>query len=454
MHIAAAMGTPTVALFGPSGEHRSGDRGGRAARVVTSDRIRAVPCGLDGCGGGKVSECLTTLPVDSACTRRCSRCSTKPDAAPDAARAHPPALHAVRRRRALHRGARSKRCSSATCAISLYTREWPQTNLQLMEPHIVDPFYLGRPVARLGLRARRVPRDRHARSADLVQSHERLLVLRHLSRRRRRACGLARGAASRRVARSRAWRVAVEPVAPLRAAAWRGSSSRESRGCAPSSATRRWCATRSRRAFRPAGRSAARSSTTAVDSVAFHPGLREHRERLCARYKIPHARRRSVLLVGSGYERKGVATAHCGARGIAATGASHGRRPRHAPRHVREPRAHARRAADDRALRRPAGWTPSPYFGAARRRSSLPTLYDPFPNARARGYGVRPAGDHEHEVRAPRSSWRTHDAGLVCGSRDVSRARGAHARAARRRRRAAPGRERACGGRAADADRR
>ena len=43
-------------------------------------------------------------------------------------------------------------------AITLYTREWPQTKLQLIEPHIVDPFYLGRAVARLGLRARRVPR--------------------------------------------------------------------------------------------------------------------------------------------------------------------------------------------------------------------------------------------------------------------------------------------------------
>ena len=28
-------------------------------------------------------------------------------------------------------------------AITLYTREWPQTKLQLLEPHIVDPFHLG-----------------------------------------------------------------------------------------------------------------------------------------------------------------------------------------------------------------------------------------------------------------------------------------------------------------------
>jgi heptosyltransferase III len=61
MHIAAAMGTPVVALFGPSGEHEWGPW--RVPhRVVTSDHP-CRPCGNDGCGGGKVSECLTTLEV-------------------------------------------------------------------------------------------------------------------------------------------------------------------------------------------------------------------------------------------------------------------------------------------------------------------------------------------------------------------------------------------------------
>jgi heptosyltransferase III len=62
MHIAAAMGTPTVALFGPSGDKEWGPWN-VAHRVVTAD-FSCRPCGLDGCGGGKVSECLTTLPVD------------------------------------------------------------------------------------------------------------------------------------------------------------------------------------------------------------------------------------------------------------------------------------------------------------------------------------------------------------------------------------------------------
>ncbi len=62
MHIAAAMGTPVVALFGPSGEREWGPWQVRA-EVVASELHPCRPCGQDGCGGGKVSECLTTLPV-------------------------------------------------------------------------------------------------------------------------------------------------------------------------------------------------------------------------------------------------------------------------------------------------------------------------------------------------------------------------------------------------------
>jgi heptosyltransferase-3 len=62
MHIAAAMGTPVVALFGPSGEKEWGPWR-TPHRVVTSDHP-CRPCGNDGCGGGKVSECLTELAVE------------------------------------------------------------------------------------------------------------------------------------------------------------------------------------------------------------------------------------------------------------------------------------------------------------------------------------------------------------------------------------------------------
>ena len=63
MHLAGAMGTPTVVLFGPSGEHEWGPWS-VPHRVVRSEHS-CRPCGLDGCGGGKVSECLTFLPVDA-----------------------------------------------------------------------------------------------------------------------------------------------------------------------------------------------------------------------------------------------------------------------------------------------------------------------------------------------------------------------------------------------------
>ncbi len=63
MHIAAAVGTPVVVLFGPSGELEWGPWL-VPSRVITSSAFPCRPCGIDGCGGGKVSECLTTLDVD------------------------------------------------------------------------------------------------------------------------------------------------------------------------------------------------------------------------------------------------------------------------------------------------------------------------------------------------------------------------------------------------------
>ena len=62
MHIAAAMGTPVVAIFGPSGEKEWGPWHVKHRVVTSAHPCR--PCGNDGCGGGKVSECLTQLPVE------------------------------------------------------------------------------------------------------------------------------------------------------------------------------------------------------------------------------------------------------------------------------------------------------------------------------------------------------------------------------------------------------
>ncbi|MEC5384527.1 putative lipopolysaccharide heptosyltransferase III [Uliginosibacterium sp. H3] len=62
MHISAAVGTPCVALFGPSGDKEWGPWMVPSEIVTSNHPCR--PCGQDGCGGGKVSECLTTLPAD------------------------------------------------------------------------------------------------------------------------------------------------------------------------------------------------------------------------------------------------------------------------------------------------------------------------------------------------------------------------------------------------------
>ncbi len=62
MHMAAAMGTPVVALFGPSGDAEWGPW--RVPnRVVASTAHACRPCGNNGCGGGNISDCLLTLPA-------------------------------------------------------------------------------------------------------------------------------------------------------------------------------------------------------------------------------------------------------------------------------------------------------------------------------------------------------------------------------------------------------
>lgn len=62
MHIAAAVATPVVALFGPSAEKEWGPWG-VSHRIVSSGHP-CRPCRIDGCGGGKLSECLNVIAVD------------------------------------------------------------------------------------------------------------------------------------------------------------------------------------------------------------------------------------------------------------------------------------------------------------------------------------------------------------------------------------------------------
>ncbi len=64
MHMAAAMGTPTVAFFGPSGDVEWGPWQ-VPHRILTSSHA-CRPCGRDGCGGGKRSECLEAIELPQA----------------------------------------------------------------------------------------------------------------------------------------------------------------------------------------------------------------------------------------------------------------------------------------------------------------------------------------------------------------------------------------------------
>lgn len=59
MHLAAAVGTPTVVLFGPSGPYNWRPWGD--GHVVLTKDLDCQPCGRDGCDGSKLSRCLATI---------------------------------------------------------------------------------------------------------------------------------------------------------------------------------------------------------------------------------------------------------------------------------------------------------------------------------------------------------------------------------------------------------
>lgn len=61
-HIAAAVGTPTITIYGPS-DWRDWAPRGKKHRVVTPDR-NCAPCYQKGCEGSGISKCFETLTVD------------------------------------------------------------------------------------------------------------------------------------------------------------------------------------------------------------------------------------------------------------------------------------------------------------------------------------------------------------------------------------------------------
>jgi len=59
MHLAAAVGTPAAALFGPTGDFNWRPWG--EGHLVIKKDYDCLPCGQDGCQGSKVSRCLTEI---------------------------------------------------------------------------------------------------------------------------------------------------------------------------------------------------------------------------------------------------------------------------------------------------------------------------------------------------------------------------------------------------------
>jgi UDP-glucose:(heptosyl)LPS alpha-1,3-glucosyltransferase len=294
-------------------------------------------------------------------------------------------------------------------AITLYTRQWPQTRLQLIEPVLCDPFYLGR-LWRDWSFARAVCRAVAQKPPELVQSHERLLC-----------CDVFRaGDGVHRVFLDERLRTA----SPLR------------RWLTESAPYHRYVLDIERRLFEsPVLRAVICNSKmvraeiqerfgmsedrlpviyNAVDSDAFSPELRKHRATVRNALHIPEEAT-VFLLVGSGYARKGVA------RAIEALsrlpGDCHlivvGR-----DKALRAYRGVARRCGvrERVSLLGPQDDT-RPFYGAADA-FVLPTLYDPCPNAALEAMACGLPVITSDKCGAAELV-QEHDAGFVCPARDI-----------------------------------
>jgi UDP-glucose:(heptosyl)LPS alpha-1,3-glucosyltransferase len=294
-------------------------------------------------------------------------------------------------------------------AITLYTREWPQIKLQLIEPHIINPTYVGALWRDWGF-ARAVTKQVVASKANLVQSHDRVLTcdvyrpgdglhVTWLEERLRDASAMLR----MRVAMSPWHRYTLAMERKLFASPWLRIV------LCPSKMVRDDIKTRF-------GLPDERLPVlyNAVDSNLFSPALSAHRERIRAKYKI-EANAPVYLLVGSGYRRKGVPAA------IEALAQL-------------KPPAHLVIVGDDRrhgaykALARDHGVRDrvtfagfqndvAPYYGASDV-FLMPALYDSFPDAAMEALATGlPVITSKQSGAAELVT--EHEAGFVCDSRDV-----------------------------------
>lgn len=295
-------------------------------------------------------------------------------------------------------------------AISLYTREWPQTRLQLIEPVLCNPFYIGR-LWRDWSFARAVCRAVTKKAPELVQSHERLLCCDVY----RAGDGVHRTWLDERVRDASTLRRWFTQMSPYH----RYVLATERRLFASPLLKAVICNSRMvRQDIRDRfGLSDDRLPVVynAVDSEAFSPHLRVHRDSM--RQKLGVAKDATLfLLVGSGYVRKGVAAALTALSRlpeknthllVVGRDKARGHYKRLARRLGIASRVALVGAQDD----------PKPFYGAADV-FVLPTLYDPCPNAalEAMACGLpvvtsTQCGAAELVVE--------HDAGFVCAARDL-----------------------------------
>ena len=294
-------------------------------------------------------------------------------------------------------------------AISLYTRSWPETRLQLIEPILCNPLYLGR-LWRDWSFARAVCRRIARQPPELVQSHERLLC-----------CDVFRAGDG------------VHAV-------WLEERGRDhsafERRLTEWSPYHRYVLDMERRLFAsPSLRAVICNSKmvrdeirdrfgfpeerlhviyNAVDSELFSPQLKEHRAAVRAKLGVPEEAT-VFLLVGSGYERKGVATAIAALARlpadtylfVAGRDKSRGRYKRLAQRLGIAQRVALLGAHED----------VRPFYGAADA-FVLPTLYDPCPNAALEAMACGLPVITSTRCGAAELVLE-HEAGFVCPSRDV-----------------------------------
>jgi len=295
-------------------------------------------------------------------------------------------------------------------AITLYTREWPQTKLQLIEPHIVDPIYLG-PLWRDWGFDRAVTREIAETRANLVQSYERVL-----------SCDIYRPADGvhatwleerlQDAPASLRWRVAMDPwhryhlamERKLFASPWLRAVLCNSRMVRDDIKAR-------------FGLPEERLPVlyNAVDSSVFSPELRIHRERIRAKYRIPDDAT-LFLLVGSGFRRKGVPAAIAALAQLSP------------PAYLiivgedRKLNVYKRMAREHGVRERVtfAGFQHdvAPFYGAADA-FVLPAIYDSFPDA-----AMEALASGLPVVTSTKSGAAElvteNDAGFVCASRDVA----------------------------------